>query len=738
MARPFLLMAAFFAAIMCAGLVLTPDPVRAHSGADQFDANTAHDRLARILGDGAPHPMDSANEDALRERLLTEIRALGYTPHVDTNFTCSATTDGTYASCGAVQNIWFGAGPKSGPAVLAAAHYDSVPAGPGASDDGMGVAAWLEAARALRGETLRRRVIFLLSDGEEPGLIGAHAFAHDNPLYGSIEAVVNLDVRGTGGPVTFFETSRPNGDAVRAYGLSAERPLANSIMAAVYEMLPNSTDVTALRRDGLDIVNMAVIDNLEYYHTPRDALATQDRASLQQMGDQGLAVLRALAMQADGHAGDNLVFTDIASRGFMALPETFALVVLGIAALVALAFFWLRAPKPRIRAFATPFVALFAAGLLSFVVGWGLSHLRPDYWHAYPAWTRAWTCLVALFAFALVTARLAKGVSAGALVQAGAAWFALIGFAGSLALPGLSILFLPASLFYALGALISLAWRPAWIIGAVLAALLALLLWAPLFALVESALGYDIASVESLVIGIMLLPLFGWLLLEQKRRRSVLAAGAAMLVAIVGAGIAPAYSPTHPRALNFLYLLDADAHEAHVVASPSGGPLPAEIARESAFSQTELFPWDERTNWATPASSLNTPVASASVISDAVVGGKRIVRLKLEPNGAYATTLRIPMLAHPISATLDDVNLVLSSDGADDDFVVLACWGRSCADAEVVLTLGTTNTQQAASSYVTGYFLGLPPSLQHYAAARPDWVVPIQTGDGVYTFKRAF
>ena len=41
-------------------------------------------------------------------------------------------------------------GTEQGPAVLLAAHYDSVAAGPGASDDGTGAATVLEIARALK------------------------------------------------------------------------------------------------------------------------------------------------------------------------------------------------------------------------------------------------------------------------------------------------------------------------------------------------------------------------------------------------------------------------------------------------------------------------------------------------------------------------------------------------------------------------------------------------------------
>ena len=54
-----------------------------------FDTQATMERLARILGDEAPHPVDSDESDAVIKRLLSEIRALGFTPEVDDAFHCS-------------------------------------------------------------------------------------------------------------------------------------------------------------------------------------------------------------------------------------------------------------------------------------------------------------------------------------------------------------------------------------------------------------------------------------------------------------------------------------------------------------------------------------------------------------------------------------------------------------------------------------------------------------------------
>jgi hypothetical protein len=76
-------------------------------------------------------------------------------------------------------------------------HYDSVPAGPGADDDGSGVAAVLAAAEIMRNYEFRHTVRFVCFSGEEQGLIGSRHYAED--AYNSndsIVAVLNADMIG--------------------------------------------------------------------------------------------------------------------------------------------------------------------------------------------------------------------------------------------------------------------------------------------------------------------------------------------------------------------------------------------------------------------------------------------------------------------------------------------------------------------------------------------------------------
>lgn len=88
-------------------------------------------------------------------------------------------------------------GTAPGEAVLLGAHFDSWDAGQGAQDDGVGVAAVLEAARILKSLNIqpRRTIRFVFFSGEEQGLLGSRAYVdtHRAELDGLRAAVIMDD-----------------------------------------------------------------------------------------------------------------------------------------------------------------------------------------------------------------------------------------------------------------------------------------------------------------------------------------------------------------------------------------------------------------------------------------------------------------------------------------------------------------------------------------------------------------
>lgn len=87
--------------------------------------------------------------------------------------------------------------------IVAAAHLDSWDLSPGAVDDGVGVAAVLEAAKAItsRGTRPQRTIRFVLFTGEEQGLLGSRAYVreHEKELQKHVAAIVLDDGQG---PIT--------------------------------------------------------------------------------------------------------------------------------------------------------------------------------------------------------------------------------------------------------------------------------------------------------------------------------------------------------------------------------------------------------------------------------------------------------------------------------------------------------------------------------------------------------
>ncbi len=405
---------AVFAAILALfffrALPLQLDPVRSSNTVEQFDTGRAMERIARVL-DGAPHPVDSNELDGIRERLLAEIRSLGYEPEVFTAPACRGSITGSAIRCASTSNIVFRAGQQTGPALLLTAHCDSVEASPGFGDDGIGVAVWLEVAHHLKQDPPDRPVVFLITDGEEVALLGAQAFVAADAYGIDVGRIINLEARGVRGPAMMFETSHPNAAIVSDWAKNGARPFSNSMMTAVYELLPNSTDLTVHLEKMYPGINIAIGDGLEFYHTPGDSLANLDRRSVQHMGDQALGATRAFLAAdwgADRKAGAEIAYSDFASRFFITLPQTFSLVLLGLCfGFAALLFMrptrdadWKR---PDWRALALPPAVYIAAGLIAWLGSQLVGLIRPEpaFWTAHPQAMNAVYFIGALLAGAL-------------------------------------------------------------------------------------------------------------------------------------------------------------------------------------------------------------------------------------------------------------------------------------------------------------------------------------------------
>src|ERR671920_2327748 len=202
-----------------------PDPLPASAPSSEFSAERAFSPGEQIAD--RPHPVGSAANAEVRDYLVGQLEDLGLRPTVQ-QVTSARTMEGT-ASMARVHNIHAQI-PGSSPTghVVLVAHYDSVPRSPGAADDGAGVAAILEIARAITsGSPPRNDIDIVFTDAEEPWLLGAQAFVNADRLDPQRSVMLNLEARGTSGPAMMFQSSTDNATLIPALA-SAQRPIAGS------------------------------------------------------------------------------------------------------------------------------------------------------------------------------------------------------------------------------------------------------------------------------------------------------------------------------------------------------------------------------------------------------------------------------------------------------------------------------------------------------------------------------
>lgn len=682
-------------------LIALPSP-----SATGFQADRAAARLARILGDERPHPVDSINGDAVRGRLIAELRAVGLDPRVTDDFACNALRRSRAVSCARVRNLVATIGPAGGRHVLLVSHYDSTFAGPGAADDGIGVATMIEVAANLRGRRLARPVTFLINEGEEMGLLGARAFLERDPLAARVDTAINFESRGVTGPAIMFETSRPNGAAIALYRAAASRPVANSLSTDLYALIPNSTDVAVFDSQPWKILNFAVIGNETRYHSAGDSLAALDRRSLQHMGDQALAVTEAASAEAAPAATGERLYTDILGRKLIVLPLLFGLVLLGVLLLFFLVEAWRR------RALGRPLLAMAAAlvgsAAFAFAGHFLVQLLRPgDYWRAWPPATTS-----AVYASALLAAVLALLFVAGDRERTrlrAAFWlvFTALGAALCIVAPGAAIYFLLPPLAAGLG----MAGRRWWLwserAGAILAALLLYLTFGPALGLFEELMnGGPFWAFAPLGAAILLPSLI-------ELRPLIDRAWPAAALALAGWGAAalmPAYSADRQQLFTIEYVWDDQARSGRFAVNNDGAPVPF----AGAWERTEM-PYTTRRRWAAPAPALWLPPPAVTLVAQQPVAGGRRLRLQFALNGSESVALIAPPDAR-LRAAGAGAFFRRFERGRDTDKYYLRCVGRSCDGAVLDVIVGVARPVEFT---IVGSRAGLPRIAAALVQARP-------------------
>ncbi|KXK61897.1 peptidase [Micromonospora rosaria] len=661
-----LLALAALVAVGAAGLLdlRTPAPRPVDAPADEFSAGRAYQHVEVVAAE--PHPVGSPANDRVRQHVEGTLRGLGLETEVQDTVAPEAgqlSGGAGGATLARVRNV-VARLPGTDPTgrVFLVSHYDSVQTGPGGNDNAAGTSTILEVARALAaGPRPRNDVVFVLTDAEEACLCGASAFVGGHPLAAEGGVVLNLEARGSTGPVIMFETSRDNAALVDVFGRAAPHPVGTSFAVEVYRALPNDTDFTAfLGRDFVGL-NAAYIDGGAIYHTPLDTAASLDRRSLQHHGDNTLGLAREFGrVDLTGlRAGHDATYFPVPGGlvrypGWLTWP-------LALAALVAVAALgWLT--RRRGRAGTGRLVAGFGLGLVPIVLAplgaqvlwWGVTTIRPEHAELLDPYRPTWYRLAVLALAATVLtgwyALLRRWAGPAALAVGALGWLALLGVLLAALAPGGAYLFTLPALAGAVGGLVALRTRidgPGPVVAVTVAGAVAVTVLLPTVVLLFPAMGMAMGGVAALVavlLGLAVLPVVdllhpaaggqrGLVALRARRLGGLPTLAAAMAtVVLAGLGLAvDRFDAAHPAPTHLMYALDAGTGQARWL-SRETDPQPWTAGYVGAVERVDDLPGlgvrDLRTG---PAPAADLPAPTLAVLGETTEGVNRTLRLRLTP-----------------------------------------------------------------------------------------------------------
>lgn len=732
--------------VIVAGVVIymqRPPAVTAASVLPQeFSSQRAMNHLQTIAK--APHPTGSSENKAVRDYLVRELTALGAEPQVQTATVIDPGESLPYVA-GTVQNVVARfKGTTTGKAVLLMSHYDSAPTAPGASDDGAAVAALLEAARALKaGPPLRNDVIFLLTDGEEPGRFGVRAFINEHPWAKDVGLVFNFEARGNSGPSMMFETSRENGWLVREFAEVAPYPFANSLAGTIYGKLPNDTDFTITKRAGLPGLNFAYINGLTDYHTQTDNIENIDQRSVQHQGANVLAVARHFGNVDFSQPRErDAVYFDLPG-GFLVHYSSmwiFPLVTVAVIAFAAVVFVGRRKGIVTFKGIGFGFIALvvscIAANIVTMLV-WTLVRTVHPGFRLIP-WGDTYNSSFYKIAFVLLTIGIVTAIYAWSRKRTNVANLAvgamlgwlLLTIASSVLLPGGSYLFTWPLLFALAGTGILFYSKQQRPLGKSLVlaayAIPAIVLFGPLIYWLFVALTVSNASTVVIPVALLLGLLTSQLDLIAPRKRWALPVAAVVLsVIFIVAGLATAgFSPRHPRMNQVFYGLNADNGKAvwgSIDARPDEWTTQFLSESPKRERMPDLFPLTGLTFLQSEAVAAPLEAPKAQLLEDRREGDVRVLRLQI------SSARKAPVMSAYLDASADVVSASLNGKAIEGEAQAGKAWGLQYhglpeEGAELTLRVRSTQPVKVRIDDRT-YELPVIPNTSY--RARPDNLMPV-------------
>ena len=310
--------------------VASPEVVPASAPQSAFSAERAMRELHVVARE--PHPAGSAAQAQVRDHLVERAAALELDAEVQRRRGVESLWDDW---SGTVENVIVRV-PGTNPTrdVLITAHYDSFPGAPGAADDGVSVAAMLETMRALEaGPPLKNDVVFLFTDGEERGWLGAKTFVEGHPAARRVGVMLAFEGWPSGGPTVLRATTPSDAWVVRELVAASPGAWANSA-TNTSERLHHGSDFGEFADAGLIGAEFENPGTATRHHRPGDRVEVLDPRLLQDHGEVMLTLARHFGeIDLSGErTGEDLVFFTLPVLGMVAYPTWLATALSVVAA----------------------------------------------------------------------------------------------------------------------------------------------------------------------------------------------------------------------------------------------------------------------------------------------------------------------------------------------------------------------------------------------------------------------
>lgn len=343
-----------------------------------FSSERALDYLKEVAKE--PHPMGSPANKKVRDYIVKYFQEIDVPVEIQSKPVKDIRDEKYAAELGTetVENIIAKIPGTSGDdnAILLTAHYDSVTKAPGASDDGYGVVTIMETARALKQmQAPKNTIYFVLTDGEEPGLLGASAFKDRTDVLNKVSVMFNFEARGNAGVPILFETSSNDLKLVQLYKKTVPYPIAYSFASEMYKRMPNDTDFTEFKVTRKLGYNFANMNGLEAYHAETDRVENSNEGTIRHFGSYAFPLVKKYMMmdekefQALEESESDAIYFPLMKKTLVVYSEKVVIPLMVVLLVLTAAIFFYSFKKQviQIKGFALSFFAMIGSLVAIFV-----------------------------------------------------------------------------------------------------------------------------------------------------------------------------------------------------------------------------------------------------------------------------------------------------------------------------------------------------------------------------------